>query len=439
MSLTRIANISDVIEVTKNLQSPTRDRVAVFVTCQRGASDPLFDAAEIDAACSGNVDVYVLPSTKLSYTFGEHLPEGAAVFGGAARVYPRGDAWVGSHLSSAPVTFAFTAAEAVLKLDAVIDNALAAHYRPAASAPESQPVVVLASRPRASVSSATAAIARATPVPSPALMVRPSPPTPAALTCAVLRPATPGIYAPPAPPAAPRPHSSHTVLPAVRSVDTFGPTLPKPEKRGALRDALTANAALRGQLAKANLDNALGDRSSDAENAELRRRIFDMTEVHREQLKTARRRKNENSVLTPAWEPALFATGEEAVRHAVYIAWTRRVYAGDKAAHSLPQFEVGSEFASSIESLDAGQQSKAFKCVVDVLTGLARDIVARRVHPLREGTGTEEASVARADGAICFRANIETSTASARRLHYFRNLDGSIELSRVVLHDDMMP
>ena len=49
------------------------------------------------------------------------------------------------------------------------------------------------------------------------------------------------------------------------------------------------------------------------------------------------------------------------------------------------------------------------------------------------------APTTRADGAVCMRAYVEEGVPQSRRLHYWKVKDGLVELSRVVLHDDMAP
>lgn len=128
------------------------------------------------------------------------------------------------------------------------------------------------------------------------------------------------------------------------------------------------------------------------------------------------------------------------VLHEIHLAWIERLGPQERLERPLPStFTLGENFASSIEDLDNGQKNKAFKAIVDILTSSAIDLEVRNIHPLREGQGASARDVIRADGAICLRAYIEQQTASARRLHYWQKRDGSIELSRVVLHDDMNP
>ena len=137
----------------------------------------------------------------------------------------------------------------------------------------------------------------------------------------------------------------------------------------------------------------------------------------------------------------LFATGEERLRHDVYVAWAKNVPASDKARQTLPaDWTAGHAFAASLYGFtEQGVIAKALKAVVEVLTGAAERNAAREVHALRANLGGDAAQVVRADGAKCFRAAIEQNVASARRLHFWRLPDGSVELSRVVVHDDFKP
>lgn len=137
----------------------------------------------------------------------------------------------------------------------------------------------------------------------------------------------------------------------------------------------------------------------------------------------------------------LFATAAERVRHDVYLAWARNVPAGDKERQVLPQgWMVGPEFAASLYGFtEPGVVAKALKATVEVLTGRAERNAAREVHVLRSSAGGDTAQLVRADGARCYRAAIEQKVASARRLHFWRLPDGTIELCRVVVHDDFRP
>lgn len=136
---------------------------------------------------------------------------------------------------------------------------------------------------------------------------------------------------------------------------------------------------------------------------------------------------------------ARFDDDDEWMRHEVHLAWINRLTPEDRRQHPLPEYLTGDRFTASLDSFDDATKDKALKCVVDVLTGRARDIASRAVHPLRTGDGANAAALVRDDNARCMRAYIEQNVASARRLHYWVHGDGRIELSRIVTHDDMDP
>ncbi|WP_349826727.1 hypothetical protein [Brevibacterium litoralis] len=129
------------------------------------------------------------------------------------------------------------------------------------------------------------------------------------------------------------------------------------------------------------------------------------------------------------------------IRHEILLAWVETVQAAEKSRFPLPEdYRVGTDFVGSLEILDDGQFDKVMRTVVHVLTGRAKDIAGIELHRLRSGPGGEDAPVVRSsDGARSWRAAVEQNTSAARRLHYWELDGGVIELSRVVLHDDMTP
>jgi hypothetical protein len=76
---------------------------------------------------------------------------------------------------------------------------------------------------------------------------------------------------------------------------------------------------------------------------------------------------------------------------------------------------------------------------MEAVTGFINKAPAREVHSLRSGDGAADAPLVRADGARCLRAYVEQNTPQARRLHYWALRGGGVELSRVVMHDDVQP
>lgn len=141
-------------------------------------------------------------------------------------------------------------------------------------------------------------------------------------------------------------------------------------------------------------------------------------------------------VSTPLYRPELFPIREAALRFGVLSAWVRYVPVESKDEHPLPgDYLVGTQFIESFESFDADKREKALRAVSDVLCGIGAK--SRDIHVLTAGPAAGPTT--RDDGAVCFRAYIERESPSARRLHYWRLKDGTIELSRVVLHDDYAP
>jgi len=74
--------------------------------------------------------------------------------------------------------------------------------------------------------------------------------------------------------------------------------------------------------------------------------------------------------------------------------------------------------------------------IVEVLTGLADTMPGRGLHRLRDGTGSG-APITDPTLGTAWRANIQTNTASARRLPFWRAAAGRVTLAKIGVHDDM--
>jgi hypothetical protein len=164
----------------------------------------------------------------------------------------------------------------------------------------------------------------------------------------------------------------------------------------------------------------------------------------REDLRSLRTRTRETQRAlqrAAAESEGLFETPAERLRHEVYLSWVKDTPAADKARLGLPShWAVGPDFADTLYSFtEPGVVRKSLKAAVEVLTGAAERNPARELHALRVNAGGDSQQVMRADGARCFRVAIERNVASARRLHFWRLPDGTVELSRVVVHDDCKP
>ncbi len=218
-------------------------------------------------------------------------------------------------------------------------------------------------------------------------------------------------------------------------------------KISSLEEQLARVGAADSDLARLREDERIAKlraREALAELAEARHVVAALRDEHRElkqQLFKARKTMGAASPAIDGYRARReqWVDADEWVRHEVYLAWIDRVAPSERRGSSCPSFRIGPAFASSLESLDGAQKGKAFKAVIDVLSGRAKDMPGRAVHALRSGDGATAADVARADGARCMRVYIEQNTPSARRLHYWVIPGGVIELSRIVVHDDYSP
>lgn len=127
---------------------------------------------------------------------------------------------------------------------------------------------------------------------------------------------------------------------------------------------------------------------------------------------------------------------EDAFRAQLQRAYERTTSVADRETWPLQDYQVGPAF---LESLDVQPElrPKVVEVCADVVSGRFRVMPGREHHDLRSGIGGDAPQVTRADGARAYRIAVQIKTPSARRLHYWRLPDGSVELSRVVLHDDM--
>ena len=190
-----------------------------------------------------------------------------------------------------------------------------------------------------------------------------------------------------------------------------------------LRDQVSGLRNERVQFAK---DLARAARQVETRDAELARM--------RSQLRRAKQRTAPPDVALP-----VFADRERGFRHLVEAAWARRIPVGEQPTRQLPDFAIGERFLDSVDALEGIAVDKIADVVMEVLTGLAEQSTGRELHQLRTSAGGNAAPQSRPDGAICYRVSMQIHTPSARRLHFWKCPDGTIELSRVVVHDDMEP
>jgi hypothetical protein len=134
-----------------------------------------------------------------------------------------------------------------------------------------------------------------------------------------------------------------------------------------------------------------------------------------------------------------FTDEEDQFRYEVFTAWVRRIPAAEKPDRLLADYLLGPRFLDSVRTVQGIPRAKIVDVVMEVLTGLANQQSSREVHILRSSLAGGASPRTREDGASCWRVSLQVNTPSARRLHYWRLADDTIELSRVVLHDDYEP
>ncbi len=136
-----------------------------------------------------------------------------------------------------------------------------------------------------------------------------------------------------------------------------------------------------------------------------------------------------------------YGTVEEWIREEIRAFWIDNYTPDDRATYPLDRqpWLVLQSFVLTFQALTDDGKDKAIKTATHIVTGRNAIEHITEDHPLREGDENSKPEVVREDGAASRRAYIESHTAQARRLHYWKLKDGSIELSRVGLHDDFTP
>ena len=403
---TTLQTTAQVEQLVELLRSPDRTRPVALISTRNGQPTPVIDADQVAADAGSAGDVYVIPTGKLTFQLAEMMVEGTHVFGGAGRVYQPGTDWE-HDLRKSPIRFAYTEDDATRAAERLVDDLThVSSYR-------TQTPLTIADM-------ATVTVRAASPKPHLIGVPKPGPVNvPARVPSALVEPEPAAVLPPsddePAEPAAPA--------------------------RGALLTTQLALASAKSRIATLEVEldaqrTADSGRAELVEIASLQRQLADTRDRASEQVREAKK-KASKPITAADYQPEAFADTDDAVRHAVLLAWVARVPASEKAALPLPEYLIGDRFAESLGKLDAGQMTKTWKCIVDVLVDLGRQ--SRGIHPLRGSVSTDAAPITRSDGAVCYRAYVETAAPSARRLHFWKHLDGMFELSRVVTHEDMQP
>jgi hypothetical protein len=247
-------------------------------------------------------------------------------------------------------------------------------------------------------------------------------------------------------------------LPSQDSSDSVTQNVPSPPSpKGALRESENQLHSARGERDRALLRlKALGGERAEelfatVQNersyfevqlarvqAELRAARSDLSDFRK---RSRSERSAAPSLSGPNHRRSRFSTTEDWVREEARRVWISLYTPQERETFVLDDalWLIGPEFGESLTELKDSQLRRTFKLIVHLATGrnAAEGIV--EVHPLRTADQRDAAPHIRADGAVCLRAYVEEGVPQSRRLHYWKVKDGLVELSRVVLHDDMAP
>lgn len=201
--------------------------------------------------------------------------------------------------------------------------------------------------------------------------------------------------------------SAETTAPWTTSPGTPDSTETETERLRRERDAALAKA-----------------RTLTAENNDLRRTVHSLTDTV-------------EALHQRLCHTRIFSDPEKQLRHEIEYAWLLSRTEADREEHPLSPYAVGSNFLRSVEAIEGVERDKIIATCVDVLTRRAWQINGRSARQMRTSDASGSPSLVRQDGAAAWRCNIQTGTASARRLMWWELPDGTIELSAVALHDDV--
>lgn len=450
-ALRRLASEHEVDVLADWLRAAERSSPVVLISTRARQPSPLIGAERVAEDLAGVADVFLIQTGSHTSRLSELLGEYRSVSGGAARVYPPGIDWL-DQPREAPLIFTYRPDEAprserrVIRVSlSVADGSYSAIVEPPVRGSTQAP----ASPPRSSADAAARSTVDLAPRgPLTYQLGRHVDPDVATRLQEALaeaaerqRQASPA----PSPAAAPAPRQS----PAAETKRTLveGLKYSLEEERARVRRLNGEAASLTRQLdAQKREAEARREREAHEFRVQLateREKTRVTTERARVAGSAARKAQkgggSQPAEAAPVLDLDKFATPEDAVRHAIYLAWVERVPATEKADHPLPEYGMGAELAPSLLALRDGQLAKALRCAVDMLTGMGETMHSRRVHPLRQTAAGNSGLYTDDRGAVCMRAYIEADTASARRLHYWKLPDGSIELIRIVLHDVVEP
>ena len=177
--------------------------------------------------------------------------------------------------------------------------------------------------------------------------------------------------------------------------------------------------------------------------AQSKQQVADLTnqlEIGRTRRREVQRRsradRKANDALQAEADMSLFADEADQLTFEIRLAWARLMPASDKADWPLKTWRYGDRFFATLREMQGVSRAKVVAVIVDALTGRDTELASRDLHMLRTGPGGDDPPRTRNGGETCWRSAIQINTPQARRLHYWKCNDGSIELASVRRHDD---
>lgn len=133
----------------------------------------------------------------------------------------------------------------------------------------------------------------------------------------------------------------------------------------------------------------------------------------------------------------VYTDPDRQLRHEIEQAWLVTYAEPEREEHRLADYQFGADFIESVNTIEGVERNKIVATCVDVLTRRAWEVNGRQARQMRTTPSAGSPYLTRTeDGASAWRCNIQTGTASARRLMWWEVPDGTIELAVVALHDD---
>lgn len=125
------------------------------------------------------------------------------------------------------------------------------------------------------------------------------------------------------------------------------------------------------------------------------------------------------------------------LHHEIQLSWLHTYTEADREKHPLATYTFGKAFVDSVETMVGVDREKIVTACVDVLTRRAWEINGRQTRQMRATDQPGSPVRVRVhDGATAWRCNLQSNTASARRLMWWEIPGGAIELAIAALHDD---